>query len=44
VTVPVIDRGPYAHGANWDLTMATGQALGIFETETIGAAPFPGAR
>jgi hypothetical protein len=44
LTVPVIDRGPYAHGANWDLTMATGKALGIFETETVGAAPFPRAR
>lgn len=41
LTVPVIDRGPYAHGASWDLTMATGQALGMSETETIGAAPFP---
>ena len=27
--MPVIDRGPYAHGANWDLTMATGRALGM---------------
>jgi rare lipoprotein A len=41
LTVPVIDRGPYAHGANWDLTMATGKALGMYQTETIGAAPFP---
>ena len=39
ITVPVIDRGPYAHGANWDLTMATGRALGILETEVVGAAP-----
>jgi len=38
MTVPVIDRGPYAHNANWDLTMATGRALGILGTETIGAA------
>jgi hypothetical protein len=43
LTVPVIDRGPYANGANWDLTMATGAALGMTETETIGAAPFPSA-
>ncbi len=41
ITVPVIDRGPYAHGANWDLTMATGRVLGILETEVIGAAPVP---
>ena len=27
--VPVIDRGPYANHADWDLTQATGQALGI---------------
>ena len=41
MTVPVIDRGPYAHNANWDLTMATGRALGIRGTETIGAAAVP---
>jgi rare lipoprotein A len=39
--VPVIDRGPYAHHADWDLTMATGRALGITETETIGAVSLP---
>ena len=33
ITVPVIDRGPYAHGANWDLTMATGRAIGMLGTE-----------
>ena len=38
VTVPVIDRGPYAHNANWDLTMATGRALGMLGTAVIGAA------
>ena len=38
VTVPVIDRGPYSHHANWDLTMATGRALGMLETDVIGAA------
>jgi rare lipoprotein A len=41
ITVPVIDRGPYAYGANWDLTMATARALGMLETETIGAATVP---
>ena len=41
LTVPVIDRGPYAHGANWDLTMATARALGMPGTGTIGAAPLP---
>jgi rare lipoprotein A (peptidoglycan hydrolase) len=39
--VPVIDRGPYAHHADWDLTMATGRILGITETETIGAVSLP---
>jgi hypothetical protein len=39
--VPVIDRGPYANGADWDLTMATGKALGISTTVTIGAVSLP---
>jgi hypothetical protein len=39
--VPVIDRGPYANGADWDLTMATGSALGIDGTATIGAVSLP---
>jgi rare lipoprotein A (peptidoglycan hydrolase) len=43
MVVPVIDRGPYAYGANWDLTMATGAALGVDTTATIGAAPLPRA-
>jgi rare lipoprotein A len=41
ITVPVIDRGPYAHNANWDLTMATGRAIGMLGTAVIGAAPVP---
>ncbi len=43
MTVPVIDRGPYAHDANWDLTMAAGRAIGMLETEVIGAAAVPAA-
>jgi rare lipoprotein A len=43
IIVPVIDRGPYAHGADWDLTEATAQALGMTETESIGAASLPRA-
>jgi rare lipoprotein A (peptidoglycan hydrolase) len=39
--VPVIDRGPYANGADWDLTEATDKALGIPGTATIGAASLP---
>src|SRR5207253_303496 len=36
IVVPVIDRGPYANHADWDLTEATAKALGISGTETIG--------
>ena len=36
IVVPVIDRGPYANHASWDLTQATAHALGITGTETIG--------
>lgn len=44
LTVPVVDRGPYANNAAWDLTAAAAQALGIEETVRIdtlvvGAAP-----
>lgn len=41
IVVPVIDRGPYANHADWDLTMATGRALGIDGTATIGAVSLP---
>jgi rare lipoprotein A len=41
MTVPVIDRGPYANGADWDLTETTGKALGIAGTATIGAVSEP---
>ena len=41
--VPVIDRGPYANGADFDLTMATGRALGIGGTAQIGAVSLPHA-
>ncbi len=42
IVVPVIDRGPYANHADWDLTEATGRALGISGTATIGAVSVPG--
>lgn len=32
VQTTVIDRGPYANGASWDLTRATADALGFTET------------
>jgi rare lipoprotein A (peptidoglycan hydrolase) len=35
LTVPVLDRGPYSHGANWDLTSGAATALGITETVRI---------
>ncbi len=41
MTVPVIDRGPYANGADWDLTQATATKLGIDTTVTIGAVSLP---
>jgi rare lipoprotein A (peptidoglycan hydrolase) len=34
-TVPVIDRGPYAHGAAWDLTQATARELGVRRTSQV---------
>jgi rare lipoprotein A len=45
LTVPVIDRGPYAHHADWDLTEATAQALGMqgAGVVTIGAVSLPAA-
>jgi hypothetical protein len=44
MVVPVIDRGPFANGADWDLTTATATALGITGTATIGAVSLqPGA-
>lgn len=38
IVVPVIDRGPYANHADWDLTTATAHALHMYGTETLGAA------
>jgi len=38
IVVPVIDRGPYANGATYDLTRATAERLGVMRTAQIGAA------
>jgi hypothetical protein len=38
IVVPVIDRGPYANHADWDLTTATAHALHMNGTERLGAA------
>jgi len=35
LTIPVVDRGPYANRAAWDLTAAAAQSLGIEETVRI---------
>jgi rare lipoprotein A len=35
VTVPVIDRGPYAGGREWDLTEATKERLGFGQIGTV---------
>ena len=37
ITVPVIDRGPFRNGADYDLTSATAEALGVTTTARIGA-------
>lgn len=34
----VIDRGPYAHGASWDLTQQSAADLGVMATVTLRAA------
>jgi rare lipoprotein A (peptidoglycan hydrolase) len=41
MVVPVIDRGPYANGADWDLTAATARALGVSGVAEIGAVSLP---
>lgn len=42
LTVPVVDRGPFAHDASWDLTAAAAQALGFVRTDRIGAVAVRG--
>jgi hypothetical protein len=39
IVVPVIDRGPFANDADWDLTQAAAQQLGMAGTTRIGAMP-----
>jgi len=36
VVLPVLDRGPYSHIAEWDLTAGAAAALGVSETIRIG--------
>jgi hypothetical protein len=42
ITVPVVDRGPFANGASWDLTAATARALAFTVTDRIGALSLRG--
>jgi rare lipoprotein A len=37
ITVPVVDRGPFRRGTQFDLTAATAQALGFDHTDRLGA-------
>src|SRR6478735_9009123 len=43
ITVPVVDRGPFANGAHYDLTSATAEAVAMTGTSTIGVIPQRGA-
>jgi rare lipoprotein A len=42
ITVPVVDRGPFARIATWDLTAATAAALGFEHTDELGTLRLPG--
>jgi hypothetical protein len=44
IVVPVIDRGPYANNADWDLTQAAAEQLGMTGTSRIGAMPLTPSR
>jgi rare lipoprotein A (peptidoglycan hydrolase) len=41
IVVPVIDRGPYANHADWDLTEATAAKLGTPGIADVGAVSLP---
>jgi len=40
IVVPVVDRGPFHAGYDWDLTQGTADALGFVGSGTIGYARF----
>ena len=42
LTLPVIDRGPYANSATLDLTSAAAEELGLAETSTVEMLPLGG--
>lgn len=37
LVVPVVDRGPFENGADWDLTAGAAKAIGFTETSRLGA-------
>lgn len=39
IVVPVIDRGPYANHADWDLTQEAAERVGMYSTATVGVDP-----
>jgi peptidoglycan lytic transglycosylase len=39
IVVPVVDRGPYSRGVDYDLTSATARKLGMTQTSRLAAAP-----
>ena len=39
LTVPVIDRGPFKDGRDWDLTQAAAKRLGVRATTRVGFLP-----
>jgi rare lipoprotein A len=41
-TVPVIDRGPFVEGRDWDVTQAAARRLGLTATARIGVLAPPG--
>ena len=43
LVVPVIDRGPYAHGADFDISIAAAKKLGLDGLSKIGAVSLPPA-
>jgi rare lipoprotein A (peptidoglycan hydrolase) len=42
IVVPVIDRGPFSRGIDYDLTYATARRLGMQQTSHLHAAALPG--
>jgi hypothetical protein len=44
LTLPVLDRGPYANNAAWDLTAGAARALGIADTVRVAAHVVGSAR